>query len=217
LDELGVKKLSENREYIVNLKTQNLILQVITQALLGEEDKTIYYWQQFVSSVGSIEKQDTQNIYYAMAIFSRLEPLNSISIYKKPYYFKKMYESIINLFVVLNNKRNIENEIKQFQKSLLHNRIKNIYASMEFYPNSKVDFSLLLSEHFRHNHLAREYMNEVLPGASENKKDLSMTINNINQILFGEQNYELSYALLSMRYGQREKDLNLLLEELDYD
>ena len=216
-DKEGAKRLSENRDFIINSKNQKLILQVITQALLGEKNKTIYYWQRFVSSIDSITKKDAKAIYFAMAIFSKFNLLNSSSSYQKPYYFKKMYEAIINLFVSLNDSTNIKNKIELFQKSLLHGRIKNIYASMEFYLGDSVDFSLILSELLYHNDVAREYMNEVLPHASESKKDLSITIEKIIQMLFSKQGYELNYVLLAMRYGKRKKNLNILLGELNND
>ncbi len=216
-DENGTKNLNENREFIISSKNQNLILQVITQALLGEEKKTVHYWQRFISSLNEFSEEKSKNIYYAIAIFLKFELLNSSSIYKKPYYFRKMYEAVIDIFMALNNKSDIEKKIIRFQKSLLHNRIKNIYASMEFYSDDAVDFSLIISEQFNHNSTTKEEMNTLLFNASENKEDLSLAIKDITQKIFAKQSYELSYALLAMRYGKREKNINILLGELNND
>ena len=190
---------------------------MITQALLRDTDKTIYYWQSFIRSIDENLTEEKAHIYYAVAIFALLKPLNRVSSYKKPYYYKKMLQSFIELFIALDSDKDISQDIERVQKSMQHKRVVNLYASMEYYPDESVDYSLLLPELFAHNYRALEYLNEELPKASNDEKSLVATLSKITQMLFGSENYELNYTLLAMRYGDRERDINPLLEEITND
>ncbi|CAA6824159.1 MAG: Unknown protein [uncultured Sulfurovum sp.] len=201
---LGRKLINSNRDYISNPKNQYKVLQIITQALLGESKKCIDFWH-------SLEEK---NIYLIMEIFSQFEALNSISTYKKPYYFKKMYQAVVELFLVLDKGVELENEIQKLQKSLLHKKVENLYASMEFYSEDKVDFSLLIEEHLFLNKAVVEEMNQALPLASRNQKELSLLLHRITNKLFGITSKTLTYVILAMRHGNVEKDLNPLVSEL---
>lgn len=208
----GKKMINRNKKIISNPKNQYILLQALTQALLGDRDKIIFYWKNFISLM-DIEDNIMDNVYLAVKTFLNFELINNIAIYKKPYYFKKLYESVINLFIALNEDRKIDDEIITFQKTLLHKRVKNLYPSMEFYPKNSVDFSILLDEHFKYNYKAKEHM-KTLHIASDNKNELVSTLKDISLMVFGKQNRDIFYAILAIRYGKREENLNIILERI---
>ena len=204
-----------NKALVDNKKIQNYLLQTIIQALLGKEKKSQYYWTIFTKSVDSMKNHDNINIYFAMSIFSNFYLISIVTSYKKPYYFKKMYENVVNFFIALSSTLDITKEMEKLQKSFAHSKIKNIYASMEYYPSDSIDYSIFMLELFNHNNSALEYLEEELEISSSDRKRHSIVLKNILRMLVQDQNSDLLYTLLAMRFGDKEDNLYRVIGELD--
>ena len=216
-DAYSKKLTKENYALIQDKKSHHLILNIVTQALLGKTEKVHFYWQSFLHFLEENMITKHTDIYFAVTIFRQLQPLNQLSSYRKPYYYKKMLESFVELFISLSSNKEISKQIEKVQKSLKHKRMNNLYASMEYYPKDCVDYSILLPELLTQNDRVLEYLNEMLPTVSSDAKKLASTLSEVSQMLFGEDNYELKYAILAMRYGDKLRDINDLLERITDD
>jgi hypothetical protein len=214
-DPEGSKFINRYKEYIFRRKNRYHILELTMQSMLGEIDKVKYHWYEFVSYNSETVQNKKHLVYSAIVLFMDMSKINDMSIYKKQYYMKDMYKRIVDIFIALSENGEIKEKIQLFQKSLIHRKIKNTYASMEFYDGDLVDFSILIHEIFKIKDEAREYMNKVLSEYSGDEKELLLIIDKLCNMAFGKVNDNLRYIIFAMRYGNKEKNLNSLLETIN--
>ncbi len=203
---------AEKRQALNALDTQQLKLSMLNliKIFLFDTKVAVEEWQKFVSI---LRGEHDPKVYYYMAL-KAFKELNYIS---NPHYYRNVdgylgvYNSFVWLLYTLIEKKTdkVGEAMEDFRQSFKHRYIKQVFPSMRFYDDSQIDYTLMILEYMTSRQEIHEYVNSVMT----EEVALNERVDKILYRIFNTTSPELRYALVAIRCGISEIDLNEIVQE----